>query len=268
MMAVQFSHVQACFREWITHHISLNNPQSKLKLIHTYYTVELAKDIAESLALPEEEIDLAKIIALLHDIGRFKQSELYHTFREDRIKIDHAKLGVEILFKDHLIEEWLTDTTNLSVIRQAIACHSLYTLDNVSLTAQEALHCRILRDADKLDNFRVRLSEDISQIANVEKEAFLSSTISPKVFEIFMSHQTILSADRKTEADIWVSYLAQIFGLYFLYSYQYVQENHLIEQMKRHYSFNLLDTEIKMQTMCEEVSSYVQERCKQLKQLK
>lgn len=44
-----------------------------LKVIHTYKVVENSNKIATLMNLSEEDIKLAEIIALLHDIGRFEE---------------------------------------------------------------------------------------------------------------------------------------------------------------------------------------------------
>ena len=66
---------------------------------HSIRVMELSKKIAEGLKLSEEQIELATLIGLLHDIARFEQYKQYHTFK-DAESIDHGDLGVEILNKD------------------------------------------------------------------------------------------------------------------------------------------------------------------------
>ena len=51
-----------------------------LKIVHTYGVVDCSEEIARRMGLGEEDIFLAKIIALLHDIGRFEQLKLYDSF--------------------------------------------------------------------------------------------------------------------------------------------------------------------------------------------
>ena len=52
----------------------------RLKIVHTYCVVNAAEEIAIRMHLGEEEIQLAKIIGLLHDIGRFEQIKRFHSF--------------------------------------------------------------------------------------------------------------------------------------------------------------------------------------------
>ena len=44
-----------------------------LKIVHTYGVVDAAEDIARRMGLDEEDVQLAKVIGLLHDIGRLNR---------------------------------------------------------------------------------------------------------------------------------------------------------------------------------------------------
>ena len=43
----------------------------RLKIEHTYRVCGLCRQIARSLDLPEEDVDIAWLTGLLHDVGRF-----------------------------------------------------------------------------------------------------------------------------------------------------------------------------------------------------
>ena len=60
--------------------------------------------------LGEEQQQLAELIALLHDIGRFEQLRLYDSFMPDTM--DHAAFGVKLLFdgENPMIRRFLADT--------------------------------------------------------------------------------------------------------------------------------------------------------------
>lgn len=234
------------FQHWVIKNVDLDNPRSKLKLEHTYYVVEMAEYIAYSLKLPDEEITLAKIIALLHDIGRFTQAQDYMSFREDIPNINHAQLADVILFENGLIQKFVSDLKDTFIIRQAIINHSAYEVDFSQLSNREQLHTKILRDADKLDSFRVKLQYDMELMANVSSKDLEKTMISDEVYQMFIEKKTILSTIRKTPIDIWVSYIALVFGLYYPCSYAYVKENHFVEKMVHKYHYQHLITDMKM----------------------
>ena len=67
-----------------------------------------------------EDENLAKLIALLHDIGRFEQIRLYHTF-SDKDSINHAEFGAKLLFEDGLIRKFVETDKYDKIIKNAIS---------------------------------------------------------------------------------------------------------------------------------------------------
>ena len=144
------------------------NPQIKFKIDHTYRVADIAYDIGCYVGkFNRGDEDLCWLIGLLHDIGRFEQLKRYGTF-SDAMSFDHADFGVEIIFKNELIDTFLKNpdtglcepVTDRSVdeekeiIRLAIGQHNKYKLME-DLSTEKSLFCKVIRDADKIDIFRV-----------------------------------------------------------------------------------------------------------------
>ena len=127
-----------------------------LKVVHTYHVVDNAKTIATNLNLSEEDVNLAELIALLHDIGRFEELNFLKKF--DSVGFDHASYGVKMLFDENLIRDFIEDNRYDDIIRVAIDNHSRLAIQD-GLDERSLLHSKIIRDADKLDNFRVKKEE-------------------------------------------------------------------------------------------------------------
>ena len=70
-----------------------NNKKIKLKIDHIKRVAKMSKKIAQELNLNDEQIKLSEIIGLFHDIGRFRQAQLYDTFN-DRMSVNHSELSV------------------------------------------------------------------------------------------------------------------------------------------------------------------------------
>lgn len=68
----------------------------KLKIDHTYRVAALCEQIAQSISLSSDDVDIAWFSGLLHDVGRFEQLRRFGTFN-DAQSIDHAMYGAEIL---------------------------------------------------------------------------------------------------------------------------------------------------------------------------
>ena len=166
------------------------NDRIKLKIIHTYGVVKQAEELAGRMHLSAEDTDLARLIALLHDIGRFEQLKRYDSFEPGTM--DHAAYGVKVLFDEGMIRRFLPDDKWDSIIYTAIAHHSDYELPEIS-DPQTLLHAKLIRDEDKLDNCRVKLVDSTSTFINVSEEELGTQSITQKVYETVFKNKCILS---------------------------------------------------------------------------
>lgn len=223
-----YENAKNAFDTFIKENYDLENEKILHKLNHTYNVVNNAEYIAEDMGLNAEDKELAMLIALLHDIGRFDQAIKTQSFREDITNYDHATLGVKILFDDGLIRNFVETNKYDEIIKQAIGNHSKYILDSTILNSEELLYCKIIRDADKIDSFRAKSIDDIYTMANITCNDIELTKISDKVFADFMNEKTILSKDRKTGIDIWISYIVFVFGLEFNSSLRKIKEKDYI----------------------------------------
>ena len=75
----------------------LGDVKIRLKYDHMLRVASRCAAIAESERECELPTDLAWLIGLVHDIGRFEQVRRYGTFVDSK-SIDHAALSAELLF--------------------------------------------------------------------------------------------------------------------------------------------------------------------------
>lgn len=127
----------------------LTDSDIMLKYKHSYRVMELSYKYAKLLGFNEYDVKLAKLIGLLHDIGRFEQLRVYHTYNDTK-SIDHADYGVKLLFEENLIERFWDNKDDYELIKFAIFNHNKYDFKE---TADERvnLHAKLIRDVDKLD---------------------------------------------------------------------------------------------------------------------
>jgi putative nucleotidyltransferase with HDIG domain len=118
-----------------------------LKQKHSIRVAGLSGAIARKLELSYEDIVLAKIIGLLHDIARFEQYTRYQTFN-DKVSFDHGEFGVKIISKVPPLE---AINSNLRAIIHCAVLHHNKIEIPLDLPTRERLHARLVRDADKLD---------------------------------------------------------------------------------------------------------------------
>lgn len=255
---IDFKHAMATFKKY------LENFDSKygkidLKIRHTYGVVKASEYIANKLDLNNEDVELAKLIALLHDIGRFEQIRQSDSFIDNK-DMDHAILGNNILFKDNLIRDFIEDTQYDNIISKAILNHNrLYIEDG--LTERELLHAKIIRDADKTDNFRVKAEEDFENIIdNSSKDILENEIISENIFNDFMNSKIIVREDRKTHMDFWVSYIAFIFDYNYKFGLEYIKEMNYINVIVDRLDYKNADTKQKMELIRKHALEFIDER--------
>ena len=242
---------------FIKENFDIDEDKVNHKLQHTFYVVNNAEYLSKQMNLNDQDIELAKLIALFHDFGRFYEARDFKSFREDLNEMDHATLGVEILFNENMIRNFVDDDKYDEIMIKAIGNHSMYTLDTSNMTAKEALHCKIIRDADKLDSFRAKTISDIYTMANITEQDIENSVVSDNIYKDFMNEKTILSKDRKTGLDIWVSYIAFIFGLYFKESLQLVKENDYVNILIDRFNYKNETAKRQMEEIRNKANNYL-----------
>lgn len=209
------------FKKYVSK-FDLNDDSISRKYYHSLRVMDKARKIAESIELSEEYINIATIVGLLHDYGRFEQWKRYHTFADGK-SIDHGDLGVEILFDEKEIEKYDIKKENYRIIYNAIKYHNKLEIPE-DLTKEEKIICKIIRDADKLDIYELLLDGKIVFIddnnpinSEVEKQFFENSSINKKIV--------------KNESNRILLRLAMMYDINFKWSIEYIKNNNIIDRM-------------------------------------
>ena len=205
-----------------------SDPKIRLKIDHTYRVAALCREIASSVGADK---DLAWLCGMLHDIGRFEQVRRYNTF-VDAQSIDHAELSCTLLFTDGLLENFVPElpAAERNLLEKAVACHSLYRLPS-DLTSEELTYCRILRDADKIDIFRVNCDTPPEEIYNVSTEDLTQSPVTEAVKDCFLRHTAVQRDLRRTAVDFLVGHICLVFELEYPVSRQIAKNQGYVEKL-------------------------------------
>ena len=202
------------------------NPRIALKVVHTNRVAEVCDAVACAEGLPDDDIDLAWLCGLLHDIGRFEQLRRWDTF-SDGDSAPHAAIGVEVLFgsgsaglnealvtSEHEcgIEHFIETREHDALIRTTVALHSDFRLPD-TLDGRTRLFCTILRDADKVDILRTLQENTVQTILKVSDNAFLGSRFSEEALAAFHAHRCLKRAERHSPADYLLGLVAFVFEL-------------------------------------------------------
>ena len=187
----------------------LNKKGIYYKYKHTFRTVSFAEEIARSLNLSEEDINLSKICALFHDIGRFSQYTEFGTFN-DLESIDHGDRGEEVLKE--------LDYKN-DIVLKAVKLHNKIYLPD-GLGERESLFCKIVRDADKIDIM-------IEQATTNEDEKYY---LDEENKNRLLNCELLKSIDNNNDSLKMYKRIAFIFDLNFKRSFEIINEKNLINK--------------------------------------
>ena len=247
------------FKEFIKNY-DVNHPRVKVKIAHTYRVSEIALQIAKAIGLSEEEQRLAELIGLLHDIGRFEQIRIYNTYL-DFESIDHATQGLITLFEDGYIRKFIEDEKYDNIIYKAIENHNKYKIQD-GLEEKELLHCKIIRDADKLDIFNVVTTEDLAGCLNFSIDNIENEKISDDVYEKLFKKELISYADMRTNVDQMVVWVAYMYDLNFKESFRILKEKNYIEKIVNRVEHKDIETRERMKKIQQFAEEYLEEKIK------
>ena len=233
------------------------NDKIKMKIEHIERVSQVAKKLATTLELEEEDVKLAELIGLLHDIGRFEQIKRFNTFN-DRKSVNHGEYGVHVLFnkQDGIIRNFIEDNQYDNIIRNAIFYHNKDRLDIPdNLTTRELLHIKIVRDSDKIDILNI-LTYEKKETA-WEKADLSDDIITKEIYEEFMENGRIDYHKKKTSADSLVGHFAYIFDFNFPESIQFIKQQNYMEKIYNRFEFHNPKTMKQYQNIYDKVEKYM-----------
>lgn len=205
----------------------LSNEKIRLKKEHIVRTAKLCTNIAKNLKLNDEDTYLAEVIGLLHDIGRFEQIRIYNTFN-DKSSIDHAKMGIKVLFEDNLINKLNIDKKYYNTIKIAILNHNKNNIEN-NISKKDKLFCQIIRDADKLDIFNIMCSNEFETCFWYDNFDYTKPS-----FMILLEYTLFHKLNYKyikNNIDLIIKNYTLIYDLNFNYSYKYMLDNKYLDTL-------------------------------------
>ena len=238
----------------------MNNKMIKLKIAHMIRVMNINKQFAIFQNLDKENIELATIIGLLHDIGRFVQIEKYNTFIDSQ-SVNHSIAGVELLFKDGYIEYFVEDSKYYYTIEKAISNHNKIEIED-GLDEITLLHSKLIRDADKTDIYEVTLIENLSTVFVGKYNP--NAKINSKALEDFYSHRMVNNVNLQTNLDDYIRILAFIYNYYFIEDLKYVKDKNYITRMHERFldcfKFNNTETVKELKKASEYANSYINKK--------
>ncbi|MBN2040620.1 MAG: HD domain-containing protein [Spirochaetes bacterium] len=227
-------------KEWFTDYtdsFSSNDPDIQqnidLKKDHTLRVCGEILYIGESLGLKDDELNLAEIIALFHDIGRFEQYTRYKTF-VDKKSENHAELGISVLNSSGILKNF--DSTAVELITKAVKYHNL-----ASLPEDESETClfysRLIRDADKIDIWKVVIDyynrTDTRRNTAIELDLPDSPGFSEEVYSDLANRRIVSINHIKNLNDFKLLQVGWIFDINFQPTFKRIKERGYLDSIKK-----------------------------------
>ncbi len=168
-------------------------PEIYYKYYHSYRVMDNMVVLAKSMNLPTCDIELAKCIGLLHDIGRFEQHTRFKSF--DDSNFDHGKYGEEILKEKDALKHFDIKKTDYEVVYKAIRNHNKYQIEP-NLTKRELLFTKMIRDADKLDIIYAIGNSEIKSVIHED-----DTKIRDKIKKQFFDNKQVIIDEKETKSE-------------------------------------------------------------------
>lgn len=232
--------------EFVNDHLKLKEQHSRRVCQEMWY-------LADELGLAENQKRIAEVIALFHDIGRFRQFIKYRTYSDVRT-VNHCMLGLDVLTETNVLEPVATNEREL--IERAIEYHGLKELPG-DLNGQCLLFSKLIRDADKLDVFYVAI--EYYKHYKEKKEKYLLELETPdepgyshELIEALLQGKNIDYAQLKTLNDWKLMQLGWVYDVNFTTTFKRIRQRRFLEMLA-----DFLPETEDIQKVREKILSYV-----------
>ena len=203
----------------------------QVKEEHTHRVYANTRRIAAGLGLDARETALAASIALFHDVGRFPQYRSHRTFEDSR-SVNHAVLGAKVLLERDVLRDIPTEERSLIV--RAVTLHNVFMLPP-GLDDRILMHARLIRDADKLDIWRVFIELTDTDPARWPSAVNIglpdTPGLSPGILACLGRREMVRLTNLRNLNDFRLLQLAWIYDLNFAPSLRMVLERDVIERL-------------------------------------
>ncbi len=202
-----------------------------LKEEHTRRVCQEILAIGKGLGLGEEDLRLAELVALFHDVGRFPQYAKYGTFADSRSE-DHAALGAKVLREEGVLDG--LDEATRDLILRVVFYHNKKSLPE-SETEKCLFFSRLVRDADKLDVLCILAKyyneKDGKKNPSLELGLEDAPGISREVRQEMMEGKLVDISNLKCLNDFKVLQISWIYDINFAPTFKYLKEQNYLQMI-------------------------------------
>lgn len=215
-----------------SHRLELAESQKRIEDIrsHSMRVAANVRLISKAVLQSDDEIRVAEVIALFHDIGRASLIAK-GTVSPTNIQRDHAVLSAELIHKMDFFQKMSADIQ--AIVLKSIENHNRLKLAKLD-TEQQMVFSRLLRDADKLDilEYSYKFFKEKNGIQPLMTLDLINSTeVSEKIIKSIMAGKTAAVEDMKTMNDYKLLLISMAFDFNFKMTFRMISEKQYVQKI-------------------------------------
>lgn len=207
-------------------------PLLQLKFDHTRRVAADARDMASELGWSAPDTNTAEAIGILHDVGRFSQYVEFKTL-SDRLSINHADRSWDVVDRANILKG--VDATDGQRIKEAILYHNRIAIP-AGVAPDSLPWVRLIRDADKLDIFRVfhdivstdRLGEHPELLLGVP----LEGPANPELVKMIRAQRNVPFSMIKSLTDFKLIQLSWVYDIHYPPAFERIAQRNIIGKLE------------------------------------
>ncbi len=236
-----------------------NDPKDRenidLKKDHSLRVYQEAKSLTQEMDFSSEYIQLARLTALYHDIGRFPQYFQYGSFN-DKFTVNHGLLGFKTLRRNSFLSD--LPAQKRKKVFYAVLNHNKAKIPEL-LPRDYAFVLQVVRDSDKLDIMNVLL-QYFADKDNTNKVVTLGLNSDPekyskKVISSLLSGKLVEYSDLVWINDFKLMLLSWVYDFNFAHTQTQVINKAYLERI-----LNLLPNTADIKQVEEKICTYMQSK--------
>ncbi|MEA2068889.1 MAG: HD domain-containing protein [Verrucomicrobiota bacterium] len=235
MTGFQLQEIQQWFKSYTGTFASSDgffHPPLQLKVDHSQRVADNARQLAKDLGWNPAEANRAEALGWLHDVGRFSQFAEFGTFT-DATSVNHGERGREIVRQSEILSALEPEEQN--ALLGGIRHHNAKTEPD-HLEDESLRFLKLIRDADKLDIFRIVLDsvrrDGFQDLPGMLPQVVLAGPVTPRILHEIQTHRSCSIAEVRSLADFLLMQLGWVYDLNYPASFRLVLNRNTIENLE------------------------------------
>ncbi|MBN1292044.1 MAG: HD domain-containing protein [Candidatus Latescibacteria bacterium] len=227
-METIFKDIRKWFNDYYNSCVSTDGKKYNLLILKLEHSIKVgnhAKAISEDEEWPAFEVDVAETLGLLHDVGRFSQLVEFGTF-SDAYSINHGERGYSDVRSSGVLQQLPQEIQ--TILLNGIRFHNARRIPD-DLDKASTRFLKLIRDADKLDIFRIIHKAVHQKSTERQPEIILhvdiNGPVNPAALSELENRQNVSYRNIKSLADFGLMQLSWIYDLNYRYSFKYFSDH-------------------------------------------